>query len=80
MGLYLNLLTSCVILNLKFGTFFSKSRFIMEKKIDFTPTSTLQAETDSLCEQKKEDARVEIDRVAEKMLDKYEAAFLELAK
>lgn len=52
----------------------------MEKKIDFTPTSTLQAETDSLCEQKKEDARVEIDRVAEKMLDKYEAAFLELAK
>lgn len=52
----------------------------MKKDIDFTPTCTLQAETDSLCEQKKVDARAEIDRVAEEMLDKYEAAFLELAK
>lgn len=52
----------------------------MEKNIDFTSIKPAQAVTDPQGEAKEGYTRVEIDKVAEGILDKYESAFLELAK
>ena len=52
----------------------------MDREIDFAPKIFEQIETDPKVEAQKDAPRVEIDKVAEGILDKYACAFLELAK
>ena len=52
----------------------------MEKKIDFVPENATQTENEARGEEKKVDSSAPLERLAEELLDKYEAAFLELAK
>ena len=52
----------------------------MDREMNFAPKISEQIETDPKTEAQKDAPCVEIDKVAEDMLDKYAVAFSELAK